>query len=113
MSVKWYALEVGPVIGTIVAALALMAGLCEPAAAQISMPSAKVTTLPKPKKSAAPVRPSPVTLNAGEQKQLAAAIHHMSRKERKRFAQTWQKMSPQQRRELLVAAKQQMAQSRK
>jgi len=55
--VKWYAMEVGLLIGTMIAALALAAGLCSPAAAQISMQRPGITGIPQGKKLAAPRNP--------------------------------------------------------
>jgi hypothetical protein len=116
MSVKWYAMELSAIVGTIAAALALFAGLSQPAAAQISMNRPGITGIPQGKKSAAPtqnsVRPA-ATLTADEQKRLNTAIKHMKSKDRKKLAAALQKMTPQQRQQLLVSVKQQMAQTKK
>jgi len=109
MSVKWYALEVGPVIGTIVAALALAAGLGQPATAQISMQRPGITGIPQSKKAAAPTQA--VTLTADEQKRLNTVIKHMKPKDRKRLSAALQNMTPQQRQQLLASVKKQLAQS--
>jgi hypothetical protein len=109
--VKWYAMEVGLLIGTMIAALALAAGLCSPAAAQISMQRPGITGIPQGKKLAAPAQST--TLTADEQKRLSTVIKHMKPKDRKRLAKALQKMTPQQRQQLLASVKKQLAQPTK
>jgi hypothetical protein len=107
--VKWYAMEVGPIIGAIVAALALATGVCSPAAAQISMQRPGITGIPQARKQPAPAPPA--TLTADEQKRLSAVVKHMKPKDRKKLAQALQKMTPQQRQQLVASVKKQLAQT--
>jgi len=94
-----------------IAALALVAGLCSPVGAQISMQRPGITGVPQGKKLAAPTQAT--TLTAGEQKQLSTVIKHMKSKDRKRLAAALQKMTPQQRQQLLASVKKQLAQPQK
>jgi hypothetical protein len=112
MSVKWFRLEVGPIIGLILTALAMAASLGSPASAQISMQRPGITGLPPAKKQAAPAQ-SATTLTPDEQKRLSGLIHHMKPQDRKKLAKALQKMTPQQRQQLLASVKQQLAQVKK
>jgi hypothetical protein len=112
MTVKWYALDVAPVIGTALAALALAAALCFPVHAQISMQRPGITGIPQGRKQAPPSQ-SPASLTADEQKRLTAIINRMKPKDRKKLVKALKKMTPQQRQQLLVALKQQLAQAKK
>jgi hypothetical protein len=90
------------IAGTVLAVFAVTA-------AQISMQRPGLTGVPQGRKMTA--RPqAPVTLTEAEQKQLNTAIKHMKRKDRKRLAEALQKMSPQQRQQLLASVKRQLAQ---
>jgi DNA-directed RNA polymerase specialized sigma24 family protein len=91
----------------ILAVLALATGLC----AQISMQRPGITGIPQARKQTAPAQAPPVaTLTADEEKRLNTVIKHMKRKDRKKLAQALQKMTPQQRQQLLRSVKQQLAQ---
>jgi hypothetical protein len=107
--VKWYVMEIGPLIGTIVAALALATGLCSPAAAQISMQRPGITGIPQARKQP-PTAPQ-TSLTADEQKRLSAIIKHMKPKDRKKLAKALQTMTPQQRQQLVASVKKQLAQT--
>jgi hypothetical protein len=109
--VKRYALEVGPRIGMIVAALALATGLCSPAMAQISMQRPGITGIPQGKKPAAPAQSTALT--ADEQKRLSVIIKHMKPKDRKKLAKALQTMTPQQRQQLVASVKKQLAQPKR
>jgi hypothetical protein len=95
----------------IVIVLGLAAGPCRPTLAQISMQRPGITGIPQARKQAPPSQAAqaPVTLTAEEQKRLDAVIKHMKRKDRKKFAAALQKMTPQQRQQLLANVKKQLA----
>lgn len=93
-------------VKAILVALALATGLC----AQISMQRPGITGIPQARKQTAPPQVPPATLTADEEKRLNTVIKHMKRKDRKKLAQALQKMTPQQRQQLLRSVKQQLAQ---
>jgi hypothetical protein len=97
------------VIGIAVAFIALAIGVCPSAAAQISMQRPGLTGVPQGRKLTGPAAKPPVALTADEQKRLSAVIKHMKAKDRKKLALALQKMTPQQRQQLLASVKQQLA----
>ena len=102
-----------PLIGMIIGAVSLAAGLCPPANAQISMQRPGITGVPQGKKQAVPGRGAPAkpsaTLTADEQKRFTTIVKHMKSKDRKKLAAALQKMTPQQRQQLVANVKKQLA----
>jgi hypothetical protein len=80
-----------------------------PAGAQISMQRPGITGVPQGRKLTARTQ-APATLTADEERRLNTVIKHMKRKDRKKLAAALQKMTPQQRQQLLVSLKRQLAQ---
>jgi hypothetical protein len=84
-----------------------------PAGAQISMQRPGITGIPQGRKLTANKQSAPATtLTADEGKRLNTIVKHMKRKDRKKLAAALQKMTPQQRQQLMVSVKRQLAQEK-
>ena len=100
MRVKWYALVLGSIIGTM--------ALSMPATSQISMQRPGLTGVPAGRALAAPAKPG-TAWTPEEQERLAQMLSRMSPKERKKLAKALKHMTPAQRLQFHATLKQQLA----
>ena len=123
--IKWVGLDVGSLVGTVVATIALVTGFCAIAAdrgtnvpspralipAQLSMGRPGLTSVPSARRMAKPAK-SEAGLTPEQQSRLAEVMNRMTPKERKRLAKAVKHMTPEKHRQFVAALKQQLAKKR-